>query len=488
MNLKTRTVRSIGWSAASQIVRLLVGVLITAILARLLTQNDLGLIAMVLVFATFVSILSDFGLTSAIVQKQDVSDETLSSTFWISVGLGALLTLALAASAPLIAAFYSEPRLIPLVALMSTTFFIASFGSVQTALLTKSMNFKALAIIGICALGISGSVSVFLAFSGYGVSSLAWNAVLSAFITVVFTWIYARWIPHFSLGLQSVKGLLGFGANLTSFSVVNYFARNADNLLIGKFLGAAPLGFYNLAYNLLLFPMNNISSVIGSVMFPALSIIQHDKQMVREAYVTGNRYVAVVSFPLMTWLLVAAPQVIRVVYGPKWGSAIVLVQILALTGLTQSIGSNTGWIYLSQGRTDIMLKVGIFSTILYLVSFAVGLRWGVEGVAIAYTIASFLLLYPIHAIPFRLIDLKKRYFLAQLQSIILATLTLGIISYLTSISLAKLGVTQDLTILAIVTLASLLSYSAFIFMFDRELFKESLRLLGHLRSTNGEST
>ena len=113
-------------------------------------------------------------------------------------------------------------------------------------------------------------------------------------------------------------------------------------------------------------------------MFPALSIIQHDKQMVRETYVIGNRYIAFVSFPLMTWLLVAAPQAIRVVFGPKWVSAIVLVQILALTGLTQSIGTNSGWIYLSQGRTDILLKVGILGTIIYLISFAVGLRWGVE--------------------------------------------------------------------------------------------------------------
>jgi PST family polysaccharide transporter len=486
MNLKTRTIRGIGWSATAQIAQLLMQILISAILARLLVPSDFGLIAMVIVFSSFVAVFANFGLTSAIVQKKEISDETLSSTFWINVGLGALLTLALAASAPLIAAFYSEPRLIPLVAFISTTFFIISFGSVQTALLTKSMNFKALAVINICAVGISGSIAVFLAFSGYGVWSLAWNMVLSTFITVVFTWIYSRWVPHFSFGLQHVRGLLGFGANLTGFTFVNYFARNADNLLIGKFLGAAPLGFYNLAYNLLLFPLNNISSVIGNVMFPALSVIQHDKQMVREAYVTGNRYIALVSFPLMTWLLVAAPQAIRVVYGPKWVSAIVLVQILALTGLTQSIASNTGWIYLSQGRTDIQLKMGIFATIIVLISFAVGLHWGVEGVAIAYTIASASLMYPVHVIPFRLIDLKKRYFLAQLQSIIFATLTLGIIAFLTSVSLEKLGVTQDLTILAIVTLASLLSYVACIFMLDRGLFKESLKLLGHLSSTNDE--
>jgi PST family polysaccharide transporter len=461
-------------------------VLMLAILARLLTPSDFGLIAMVTVFSSFVSIFANFGLTSAIVQKKEVSDETLSSTFWINIGLGALLTLAFAASAPLIAAFFAEPRLTPLVVLISTTFFISSFGQVQTALLTKRLNFKALAVISIAATGVSGVISIALAFAGYGVWSLAWLAVLSAFVTVVVTCVYTRWVPHFLLGLQGVKGLLGFGANLTGFSFVNYFARNADNLLIGKFLGAAPLGFYNLAYNLLLFPLNNISNVIGSVMFPALSIIQHDKQLVREAYVTANRYIAVVTFPLLMWLLVAAPQLITVVFGPKWISAIVLVQILALTGMIQSIGTNVGWIYMSQGRTDTMLKWGIFAASIALISFAVGLRWGVEGVAIAYAIASYLLAYPGFAIPFRLIDLKVRHFAAQFQSIILATLTLGIIAFLTSISLERLGVTQDLTILAIVTLASLLSYSAVIFVLDRELFTESVRLLGQLRSIDRE--
>jgi PST family polysaccharide transporter len=488
MNLKTRTVRSIGWSASAQIAQLLMQVLITAILARLLTPSDFGLIAMVAVFSAFVAVFSNFGLTSAIIQKKEVSDETLSSTFWVNVGLGALLTIALAASAPLVAAFYSEPRLTPLVVFISTTFFITSFGSVQTALLTRSMNFKALAVINICALGISGAISVFLAFSGYGVWSLASLTVLSVFLTVVFTWIYSRWVPHFSFRLQRVKGLLRFGANVTGFSFFNYFARNADNLLIGKFLGAAPLGFYNLAYNLLLFPITNISNVIGNVMFPALSKVQHDKQMVRETYVTANRYIAAICFPLMIWVLVTAPQLIRVVYGPKWVGAIVLVQILAIASIEQSVGTNVWWIFLSQGRTDVLLKVGIFTTSVVVISFAVGLRWGVEGVAIAYTIATYLTAYPLLAIAFRVIDMKVRFMLAKLWSVTFAALMLGVIAFLLRISLEKLGVTQDLAVLAMMTAASLLTYSITLFLLDKELFVGIVQLLSELRSADRELT
>jgi lipopolysaccharide exporter len=482
MSLESRTVRGIGWTATSRIAQLLMSILISAILARLLTPSDFGLIAMVAVFSNFVAIFSGLGLTAAIVQKKEISDEVLSSTFWLNLGLGALLTVALAVSAPLIAAFYSQPRLTPIVMFISTTFFITSFSNVSYGLLTKRMNFKALAIITVCATAVSGFIGVFLAFSGYGVWSLAWYAVLSSVFFTILTLIYARWVPRFLLGLQHVKGLLGYGANLTGYSFVTYFAQNTDNLLVGRFLGSAALGFYNLAFNLLVLPVSSISDVVGRVMFPALSLIQHDKQMVRDAYVTANRYIAAVSFPLMIWVLVTAPQLIRVVYGPKWISAIPLIQIFALAGLEQSIGTNVGWIFMSQGRTDTMFKLSIFSTVAIVISFFFGLRGGVEGVVIAYTIAIYLTAYPIFAIAFRLIDMKVRYAFSPLWSVTLAALGLGIVGFLLQILLVKLGVTQDLTILAIVTAASLLIYSLVLFLLDKELFIGIVRLLGQLRS------
>jgi len=484
MTLETRTVRNIGWTATSKLAQMLMSILISAILARLLVPSDFGLIAMVLVFSNFVAIFAGFGLTSAIVQKQEISDETLSSTFWINVGLGALLTVALAGSAPLIAAFYSQPRLAPLVVFISTTFFITSFCNVSYALLMKRMNFKALAIIGICVTAISGPIAIFLAFSGYGVWSLAWYTVLSSVFFAVFTLIYARWVPHFLLGLQHVKGILGYGANLTGSVFANYFAQNMDNLLIGRFLGSAGLGFYNLAYNLLVLPTTAVTDVVGSVMFPALSIIQHDKQLVRDAYVRANRYIAAVSFPLMIWVLVAAPQLIRVVYGPKWISVIPLIQIFALAGLELSIGANVWWIFTSQGRTDEQFKLTIFTTVVIVISFLVGLRRGVEGVVIAYTVAIYLTAYPVFAIAFRLIDLKVKSALAPLWSVTLAAFALGIVAFLLQISLESLGVTQDLTILAIVTAASLLTYSVVLFLLDKELFIGIVQLLRQLRSVD----
>jgi len=205
---------------------------------------------------------------------------------------------------------------------------------------------------------------------------------------------------------------------------------------------------------------------------------------VRNAYVRANRYIAAVSFPLMIWVLVAAPQLIRVVYGPKWISVIPLIQIFALAGLELSIGANVWWIFTSQGRTDEQFKLTILTTVVIVISFLVGLRWGVEGVVIAYTVAIYLTAYPVFAIAFRLIDLKVKSALAPLWSVTLAAFALGLVAFLLQISLESLGVTQDLIILAIVTAASLLTYSVVLFLLDKELFIGIVQLLRQLRSVD----
>ncbi len=172
----------------------------------------------------------------------------------------------------------------------------------------------------------------------------------------------------------------------------------------------------------------------------------------------------------------------------QMASAIVLVQILAIASIEQSIGTNVGWIFLSQGRTDVLFKVGIFTTVIAVISFVVGLRGGIEGGAIAYTIATYLTAYPVFAIAFRLIDMNAKYALATLWSVTMAALTLGIVAFLLQISLEKLGVTQDLTILAIVTAASLLVYSVVLLLLDKELFIGIVKLLRQLRSADRELT
>ncbi|TEU00933.1 MAG: MOP flippase family protein [Candidatus Stahlbacteria bacterium] len=488
MNLTTKTVQGVGWSGISRITRLLLQLGMTALLARLLTPNDFGLLAMVVVFTNLVMVFRDFGLTAALIQRKGLAEEHLSSGFWVNVLVGLLLTLLLVALAPAIAYFYGEDRLTLIIMVLASTFFMSSFGIVQTALLTKELNFKPLAIIEISAVAISGTVAIVLAFAGFGVWSLVWQQVISSFVTVIFLWTFSSWRPKLLFRWQRVKELLSFGLNLTGFNFVNYFNRNLDNLLIGKFLGSAPLGFYNLTYQLLLFPLSNISHVAGRVMFPSFSTIQDDKSKVRHSYIRATRYIATVTFPMMIGLLVVAPQFIRVIFGSQWERSIFLVQILALVGLMQSISTLNGTIYQSQGRTDIQFHVGIIFAIIVALFFIIGLHWDVEGVTVAYAIATLLLTYPCFAIPFKLINLKFSYFIKQFNSLFLATVAMGAIVFAFRIFLETTSETSDLVTLISTVVVGIASYTGLLFILDRNLYREVFQLLRQLKPPTQEIT
>ena len=476
MNLKTKTIQGVGWSGVSQVIRLVLHFIVIAILARLLTPNDFGLLAMTVVFTGFMMVFCDFGLTAALIQRRKITEEHLSSSFWINVLTGFILTLLLIFLTPIIANFYNESRLTLIISTLSLTFFISSFSIVQTALFTRKLDFKSLAIVEISAVLISGVIAVTLAFSGFGVWSLVWQQLIFVFVRVIFLWKLSNWKPKFLFKWQRFKELLGFSLNFTGFSFINYFSRNFDDLLIGKLFGSISLGFYNLAYQLLLFPLNNISQIIGRVMFPSLSVIQNNKDKVRCSYTKATRYIAIITFPLMIGLLVIAPQFIRVVFGLQWERSIFLVQVFALSGLIQSIGATVGWIYQSQGRTDIMFRWGLFSSIIVIIAFILGLRWNIEGVAVSYMIAGLLLVYPNFAIPFKLINLKFSYFVKQFKSIFLATTGMGGIIFALSVFMNNILGTSDLIILVSAVTVGMVSYVSILFVLDKSFCHEILYL------------
>jgi O-antigen/teichoic acid export membrane protein len=485
-NLTAKTVQGVSWAGFSQALRTILQLGIIAVIARLLTPEDFGLVAMVVVFTNFIMIFRDFGLSAALIQRRELHDEHLSSCFWMNVFVGLFLSFFIAALAPGIAFFYNDQRLVLITIILGSTFFISSFGIVQSSLFLREIQFKILAIVEITAVLVSGITAIALAAAGFGVWSLVWQQVVLNAVFVILLWSLSRWRPQFFFRWQRVKEFLGFGLNLTGFNFVNYFNRNLDNLLIGKFLGSTPLGFYNLAYRILLFPIGNISWVIGRVMFPSLSAIQDDKIKVRNAYIKATRYIAILSFPLMLGILIVAPQFVRVIFGAQWERSISLIQILAVIGLIQSVQTSVGWIYQSQARTDIMFKWGILTLFVYAASFILGLKWNVEGVAIAYAIAVLLLSYPCFAIPFRLINLRISYFIKQFKSIILASISMGGTVLLSRYILNNTYKTTDLILLLLSVLVAVGSYAVFLFLFERGIYRETFRLLKNLKPASAD--
>jgi len=406
MDIKTRAISGLKWSAISQIGRLGTQLLTTVILAHLLPPSDFGLVAMAMVVIGFVGVFKDLGSSAAVIQWKNPSDALFSTIFWINAGFGAVATVVLFFLAPLVGLFYHEPRVVDIIKVLSISFLISGPGILHQALLERALSFNSLARLEITSLIIGAMAGIGLAFGNAGVWSLVFQTLVTVSMTTLLLWLSNSWRPKFLFHLNEVKDVSSFSLNLTGFSIFNYFARNADYLLIGLYLGAQDLGYYTFAYRILLFPLQSISAVISRVLYPVLSGVQDDNKRFASAYLKITGSIAFVTFPLMAGVWALAEPVTLALFGEQWRPVIILIIILAPVGLIQSIGTTVGLIYQAKGRTDLMFRWGIGAGTLTIIAFMIGLNWGISGVAIAYAITSFILLYPGFSIPFRLIDLN----------------------------------------------------------------------------------
>lgn len=405
-NLKRKVISGTKWSTLSQVGRQGTQLLTTIILARLLSPADFGLLSMAVAIIGFVEIFKDLGTTAALIQKKELNDVLLSSIFWVNAGFGALSMMILFFCAPLIGLFYRETGVVVVLQVLSLGFFVSSLGILQQTLLQRSLSFQALAKVEINAVVWGAIVGIGSAWYGAGVWSLVLQSLTTVFMTTIFLWRSSSWRPQWILHWGEVMSISRFSLNLVGFNVFNYFSRNADYFLIGRYLGAQNLGYYTLAYRILLFPIQNISAVVGRVMYPVLSTFQDDDKRFASVYLKLTGFIAFVSFPLMMGIFALASPFILTFFGSQWSSVIPLIMIFAPIGLIQSIGTTVGLIYQANGRTDWMLWWGLGSGILVILAFVFGIKWGIIGVAVAYAIVSFILMYPSFAIPFKLINLK----------------------------------------------------------------------------------
>jgi PST family polysaccharide transporter len=408
-DLPGKTIWGLAWSLGTQLLRQGSQFLITVFLSRLLTPRQFGLVAMVVVFSGFASLFNDLGFGPALVQRKAVEDRHYCSVFWLNVLFGITVAGVLAGTSPLIARLYREPQLIPIVILVGLCFPINSLGLVQRASLTRKMDFRGLGLIDLGSVTVSGIVAIALACWGLGVWSLVCQMLCLAISGVVGLWWVSGWRPRWFFDRAAIRELLGFSSNLTGFTAINYWYRNGDNLLVGRFFGSAALGIYARAYNLMLMPLTQITDVVSRVMFPALSRLQDEKVRVKSIYLRAIAMIALVTFPLMLGLFVVADHFILAVYGTAWAGVIPILRIFCVLGMAQSVSSTVGWIYQSQGRTDWMFWWGTLCALLSIGAMVLGVRLGsTMAVAACLTAMGLLLTSPSFSIPGKLIGMTLR--------------------------------------------------------------------------------
>lgn len=405
MSVREEAVGGIAWTGAARSARLLLQFAATVVLARLLTPEDFGLVAMITVLTSFALLFGELGFSAALIQRPELSEAHRSSVFWLTLGLGALLSVAVFAAAPAVAGFYREPQLEPLTRVVAVHFLLAALKVVQVAVVTRAMRFRALGAVEVSATLAGAAVGIGAALAGHGVWSLVAQLLATTAVESAGLWLTSGWRPRARFDPAAIRELLPFSGNLVGFSTVNYWLRNADNLLIGRFVGSAGLGIYERAYQVMMLPVSQASGVLTRVMFPTLSRIQGEPERVKELYLRAVRAISLLTFPMMLGLLVVADHFVLAVFGSRWSEVTPILRILCGVGMLQSVTSTAGWLFQSQGRTDWMFRWGLVSGAVTLAAFAIGIVWGVRGVAIAYAIRSLLLAGPSFAIPGRLVGL-----------------------------------------------------------------------------------
>ena len=426
MSLEAKVVKGTKWVAFANVFKQILQVISLVIFARLLSPDDFGLFALLMIFVSFLTMFTDLGTASALVHIKDPTQKLLSSVLFFNLFIGFIFCLLLILSSPYIATFFNSPKLEPLLELISINFIIMSLGVVQKVRYEKELDFKYLTLIESFAIFMGISSGIILAILGFGVYSLVFQVLVTSLLSVGLLWRVSAWRPLFYFNINDIKKIWHYTANLSAFNLINYFARNADNFLIGKFLSSSALGVYSLAYNVMLYPIQNISRVLLRILFPAFSKIQDDNKKFKEAYLKTIFFISLISFPIMSGLIATADIFVEVLFGDKWANLAIILMILAPVGVIQSIGTTNGSIYMAKGNTALLLKVGIWSTIVTVLFFIGGIFFGVEGVAISYLLSNIVLFYPVFKISWGQIDLSVAEGLAKILPILIISTIMGL--------------------------------------------------------------
>ncbi len=394
-DLGSRAAKGGALVATSQILKGLIEIGATMALARLLTPEDFGLLGMVVAVTGFIAMFKDLGLSMATIQRKEITHEQVTALFWVNLGLSTGLVAVTAALAPIIAWFYGDPRLIWITIGLASAFLFGGLTVQHEAILRRNMEFSSVAAVQISSMTFSVVCAVLVAVLGWEYWALVVKEVVSVAVSAAGVWIACGWRPGRPASAQGLKSLLRFGGNLTGFNIINYFARNLDDVLIGKLFGARSLGFYQEAYKILMVPLRQINNPIASVAIPALSRMTDEPERYRRAYLRILEKILLLTMPLGAFLIASSDWVILTILGDQWIEASPIFMALGVSILSQPIGNSAGWLFITQDRTREMLRWGFIGSATAVVSFLIGLPWGALGVAAAYSLVGIFVRTPL---------------------------------------------------------------------------------------------
>lgn len=347
-------------------------IIINSILARLLPPEEFGVIAIITVFITFFNILGDMGIGPAIIQNKSLEDKDISDIFKFSIIGAAIIAIGFYFFSYFIAFFYSDEIYITLGFLLSFSVFFSICNIVPNALIYKKQNFKLIGVINICVNVGVGIVTIMFALNGWSYYSLVFDSILGNLFVFVFSFIFSEIKIQGGYSYNSVKKIINYSSYQFLFNFINYFTRNLDNILIGKFLGASTLAYYDKAYRLMLYPVQNLTNVITPVLHPVLSEYQNEIEIIYDTYMKVVKILAYIGIFISTYCFFSAKEIIYIMYGTNWDKSIPIFRILSVSIVIQMVLSSIGSIFQATGYVNKLFSTGAISACFTITAIIIG--------------------------------------------------------------------------------------------------------------------
>jgi lipopolysaccharide exporter len=373
----------VAWSSLALAGGALLSMLQISVAARFLDRSEFGLMALVLVVVGFCQNMGDLGTAGAVLYRQRATRGELASLFWMCCAVGAVLGLGVAASGPLVARLWSQPALALWLPVTALVFPMLGASQLPLTLLRRDLRFGALSTIEVASAAAGVAAVCALAVAGGGVAALVGGQLAAAAARCALALRLGRFRPELHFTRAELRPFLAFGLYQTGERLLHYAAWNVDKVLVGFWLGTGALGVYNLAYQLVIRPFRLFAKLSTRVGLPLLARVQEDPARLHAAYLESVRIAALIALPVYVGAWLVAEPMVALLYGPRWGDVAALFRILWPLGVLYAIGNPIGALVVATGRARVGFLWNVFSVLLHLAALAIGVRFGVRGVAVA---------------------------------------------------------------------------------------------------------
>jgi O-antigen/teichoic acid export membrane protein len=388
MTIRNAAFSAIRWTSMAMIGRAVIAFTQIVTLSRILDPADFRQVAIAVTIVGIGIVFTDMGVSSALIRFRDVTTEDLNSLFWLNICMGALVTLVVAAGSPLIAMFYGDMRLVPLVLVASTVFFVTALGQQQRAMAEKNLRFDVLFRIDMVSAVLGFALAVAAALLGFGAMSIVAGNLLTVGAATLLSWLLLAdgWRPAFSFSWRAASRFLAFGANVVAISMFNAIALNGDIILGGRLMPGSSLGYYFQPRDLCMRIMFVVNPIVTRVSFPLLASVSHDRARVGSVYLKAMKMTASVNFPIYAFLAVFGPEVVAIVLGPKWLDSAPIMRALAIWCAVRSVGNPVGSLLFAMGETRRAVYSALGVAVAVFAFVYLGAQFGVLGIPIALTV------------------------------------------------------------------------------------------------------